>query len=340
MAKATATQPANRGAEATAKPAEDLLRGPVTGRHQVVTEKAAAFLGVPQEKIFDVVRGVWTTSKGQPPLSNQEIFTGLALIARYELDPFSREIYVTKDKKGRLLTILGIDGWVRVLDRTDHYDGFEQTMEMVDDSDVIRWVETKIYSKERSHPVVYRAFASEYGKLGGYVAGVIPGHMLRLFSLRHAARLFVPLGSVVTEEEAGWISDSPEAENAVPPDSLDAIADRIADERAPESYKPSPDTPEAREYERRASQEPQEADTGDPKEGPGDQTPSPTTPEQRAQLVEDYVNEFNRATVAGRISALEGMLDAAVEAGEILATDLGPIEDAMNQAKSRLSEVG
>jgi len=44
--------------------------------------------------------------------------------------------------------------------------------------------------------------------MGGFVAGKMPSHMLRLFSLRHAARLFTPLGaSVVTEEEARMVRE-------------------------------------------------------------------------------------------------------------------------------------
>lgn len=195
-----------------------------TARRQSVLQSSAAFLGVDPAHIYNVLRGIWSVTKGEPPLTDSEIWRGLALIARYELDPFAREIYVTRNK-GRLMIILGIDGWVRVLDRTEHYDGFEQDIER-DEAGTVLSVTTRIYSKAREHPAMYQALASEYAVLGGFMAKQIPIHMLRLFSFRHAARLFVPIGACVTEEEARWIG-ARQNEPEPPVSSLDDLADRL-----------------------------------------------------------------------------------------------------------------
>jgi hypothetical protein len=176
-------------------------------RRQSITRRTAAFLGVHPEKVCELLRNVWRTSKGQPPLTDREMFAGMSLISRYELDPIAREVYVTRNEKGQLLTIIGIDGWIKILDRTEGYDGFDQELGPPAADEQLTWVETKIYSTRRSHPAVYRAFSHEYAALGGFMAQKIPSHMLRLFSLRHAARLFTPIGGqVVTEEEARWMS--------------------------------------------------------------------------------------------------------------------------------------
>jgi len=217
----TEQQPTQQAA-ATTTP--DLMTGPITSRQQSITEKTAAFLGVPPGKVFDVLRGIWSVKTGQPPLTHQEMMVGMALVARYGLDPFAREIYCTRNK-GRIMVIVGIDGWVRVLNRTEDYDGFQ--VEIAEDSDgKVVSVETAIHSKARKYPAVYKALASEYARLGGAVAGIVPLHMLRIFSFRHAARLFVPLGGCVTEEEARWmgagVPDEP------PATSLDDMADKMA----------------------------------------------------------------------------------------------------------------
>jgi len=218
----TAQQP-SRAVHLQTASALDQSIAATSARAQSTRTRAAAFLGCDPSKIADVLRGVWTTTKGNPPLTDQELIVGMALIARYDLDPFAREIYVTRGKKG-LMVILGVDGWVRVLDRTDHYDGFTQDLVLDDDGNITE-VTTTIYSKKRSHPAVYRAFASEYAKLGGFVAGLVPGHMLRIFSLKHAARLFIPLGGAVTEEEATWMgSTQPEAP---PVSSLDELTEKL-----------------------------------------------------------------------------------------------------------------
>jgi len=175
-----------------------------TSKRRSLTATAAAVLGVAPEKLCGLLRNVWQTSKGSPPLTDQEMFQGISMIARYELDPIAREVYVTRTSKG-LVTIIGLDGWIKILDRTDHYNGF--TVEIhEDDKGVVQWVETAIHSTKREHPAVYRAYAAEYRKVAGVVANSLPVHMLRIFSLRHAARLFVPLsGQVMTEEEAAYM---------------------------------------------------------------------------------------------------------------------------------------
>lgn len=177
-----------------------------TGKRQSLIDKAADEMGVEPTKLLTLLRNVWKTSKGKADLTNDEMFVGISLIARYGLDPIAREIYVTRGNDDRLMTIIGIDGWIKVLDRTEGYDGFDQEFGMAPDGEHVAWVETKIFSKYRSHPATYRAFASEYGAIAGFMAKKIPSHMLRLFSLRHAARLFTPIGgSVMLEEEAGFI---------------------------------------------------------------------------------------------------------------------------------------
>lgn len=176
-----------------------------TERRRTTLREAAAFLGVPAHKIYDILRNLWKPSKGQEPLTNNEIFNGLVLIARFELDPFAREIYVTRGSHG-LMVIIGIDGWVKILDRTDHYDGFDREYGYSGDGKEVLWIQTTIYSTKRKHPTVHRALMAEYKRICGPVASQIPVHMLGIFSLRHAARLFVPLGAyIVTEEEAKFL---------------------------------------------------------------------------------------------------------------------------------------
>ena len=175
-----------------------------TPKVQSIRNTAAQFLGVPPERVCDLLRNVWRTSKGQPELTDAEMFAGMSMIARFGLDPIAREVYVTRTSKG-LVTIIGIDGWIKVLNRTEGYDGFEQSEEW-DEAGNLKCVETRIYTKERSRPTTYRGYAKEYARMAGVVAQNMPWHMLRLFSLRHAARLFTPIGgSVVTEEEARWM---------------------------------------------------------------------------------------------------------------------------------------
>jgi hypothetical protein len=128
--------------------------------------------------------------------------------------------------------MIGVDGWIKILQRTEGYDGFEQVEEFAADGEV-NCIETRIFTTRFSHPTKYRAYMKEYRRISGDVAVKIPIHMLGIYSLRHAARLFTPIGaSVVTEEEARWM----DAYDATPVETRhkqnrsksDELADRFA----------------------------------------------------------------------------------------------------------------
>jgi len=209
MSTTTHQQPRTRTIEKTQHENSSVLDAALNEterRVQSIRATAASYLGVPPDKVCDLLRNVWKVSNGKEPLQDSELFMGMSMIARFGLDPIAKEIYVTRDGKGRLLNIIGIDGWVKILDRTDHYDGHEQAFHEGANGEM-EWIETRIYSSKRSHPTCYRAYMKEYRAISGFIAGKIPIHMLGIFSLRHAARRFVPLGGhVVTEEEANYMA--------------------------------------------------------------------------------------------------------------------------------------
>jgi len=206
-----------------------------TERRQSLKGVAAEKLGVPADKVYDLLRNMWTVSKDQPELTDRELFEGLAMIAKYDLDPFAREIYVTRDKRGKLMKIVGIDGWVKIVHRSGDYDGHEW-LSHFDEKGNMEWVDCVIHSRSRTHPTIYRAYAKEYAKLGGFMLANIPWHMLRLFAFRHAARFFTSLGSVYTEEEASWMSAK--IANTSEPRSLDDLADQLNGRPAPREEDP------------------------------------------------------------------------------------------------------
>ena len=303
-----------------------------TVNRQSILQTSAAFLGVDPKHVYNVLRGIWGTTKGQPALTDAEIWRGLALISRYELDPFAREIYVTRDKQGRLMIILGIDGWIRVLNRTDHYDGFEQELEEQDGR--ILSVTTSIYSTKRSHATSYKAFASEYVKLGGFMAEKIPGHMLRLFSLRHAARLFTPLGGCVTEEEARWIGGG--AEDSSPPvSSLDDLVDR--EESNPE--------PESADVIAAPIIEPMRAiykEDGVPRDAHKraarrDSELAAMAESPHPELVDQYAQALGEC-YAGGVDALWEQVLVHVAAGRLTEADKAALAELANAAKTRLDK--
>lgn len=297
-------------------------------RTQSIRADAAKFLGVPPEKVCDLLSNVWAVSKGQPPLTNSEMFVGMSMIARFGLDPIAKEVYVTRSNKG-LMTIIGIDGFIKILDRTEHYDGFDQEIGWNATGDDIEWVETKIYSTKRKRPTVYRAYAKEYARLAGIVAKAIPWHMLRLFSLRHATRLFTPLGGVVTEEEARWMREyTPDEQrrNAIA-DHFEAELEKAKAATKPEQKSEPTPEPEATEMDAGTETTPT-GDTLFPEQSPpADGGPGPEAA---------YYDALPGCETQFELDNLVQQAKAAGQAGELTSQNVTDIEAA---AKRRAREL-
>ena len=227
MSTATATtDKATAADKATVSP--ELLEAAIdaTERQQSLKEKAAARFEVTPDTLYPMLRHKWKVKKGEEPFSDSELFLGLCLLMKYDLDPMAKEVYLGRAKDGSLMIIIAIDGWIKIVHRTGDYNGHTQEMHFDEKGD-LEWVDTTIYSKSREYPTVYRGFAKEYMRLGGFMKSSLPWHMLRLFSFRHAARFFAPIGgAVVTQEEADWMRD--DSGNAkFPAVSLNELADDL-----------------------------------------------------------------------------------------------------------------
>ncbi len=176
----------------------------ITQDRKLARQQAAEIMGCQVDAVFDLLRRQWP-QKGEQQFSDMELFQAVHLIGHYRLDPMTREVYCSRDSRGRILVVVGIDGWIKVLHRLPGYDGHEQTVEFDEAGNPVSCT-TTIYSTEKSHPVKYTGYWAEYVRVGGFVKDQMPIHMLRIFSLRHAARQFAPIGgNVVTEAEARFM---------------------------------------------------------------------------------------------------------------------------------------
>ncbi len=197
----------------------------------------AEYLGVDPEQIYKLLRHKWRPAKGEAEFTNAELTLAMAMIPKYDLDPMAKEIYLARGQ-GKLMIIVAVDGWIKIVHRAPGYDGHSFDMHF-DEEGNLEWVDCTIYSTVRSHPETYRGFMKEYMALGGFMKGKIPWHMLRLFAFRHAARFFAPIGGVVTEEEAHWMGN--ETPQQAPADDLDALADRLNSQVPADAHADLPD---------------------------------------------------------------------------------------------------
>lgn len=88
----------------------------------------------------------------------------LLLVAReHGLNPWTREIYAFPGRGGSIMPIVGLDGWLRLANRHDQFDGMD--VEFVDgktlDDKPDKGCKVSVYRKDRAHPIVHIAWYSE-----------------------------------------------------------------------------------------------------------------------------------------------------------------------------------
>tara|TARA_R110000824_G_scaffold33479_8_gene107267 strand:- start:34 stop:1062 length:1029 start_codon:yes stop_codon:yes gene_type:complete len=108
--------------------------------------------------------------------ATNEQLVALCIVAdQYNLNPFVKEIYAFPDKKtGGIIPVVGIDGWLRIINDHPQYDGME--VEMDGENCTVT-----IHRKDRGHPTV----ATEYLEECRRNTGPWDSHPVRM--LRHKA---------------------------------------------------------------------------------------------------------------------------------------------------------
>lgn len=116
-----------------------------------------------------------------PSDATDEQFAAFLMVAReYNLNPLIREIYAFPGKKGNVQTIVGVDGWVKIMNAHPQFDGIN-FVDHFDDKGNIHSVTATIHRKDRSEPTVISEYFSECN------TGTEPWRKFKTRMLRHKA---------------------------------------------------------------------------------------------------------------------------------------------------------
>ena len=144
--------------------------------------------------------------KGEEPLNDGELMAACSVCKKYGLDPFLREVHATR-AGGRLLIMVGLDGWIRQCQNSPQYDGMDPPSYEYDESGKLVSCTTTIYRKDQSHPTSYTAFLSEWKK-NSPPWQAQERHMLFVKSLKNCIRLGFGISGLDNEDPADF-SDIP-----------------------------------------------------------------------------------------------------------------------------------
>ncbi|SRV77635.1 recombination protein Bet [Shigella sonnei] len=106
----------------------------------------------------------------------------LIVANQYGLNPWTKEIYAFPDKQNGIVPVVGVDGWSRIINENQQFDGmdFEQDNESCT---------CRIYRKDRNHPIC-------------------PKRMLRHKAMIQCARLAFGFAGIYDKDEAERIVEN------------------------------------------------------------------------------------------------------------------------------------
>lgn len=143
-------------------------------------------------------------------------FNALMIVStQYGLNPFTKEIYAFPDKNNGITPVVGVDGWVRIINSHPQFDGMEFTADAESCT-------CEIYRKDRNHPTTVTEYLEEC-KRNTQPWNSHPRRMLRHKAMIQAARLAFGFGGIYDEDEAQRIQ-TPETPKEVKADpELDSL---------------------------------------------------------------------------------------------------------------------
>ena len=173
-------------------------------------------------KFMETLKGtIMKPGKDGKPVSDAEIAAFLVVADQYGLNPFTKEIYAFPDKRGGIIPVVGVDGWMRKISEHEQFNGMEirwadTITDMPGGKPCPDWCEVVIYRKDREHPMVIREYLDEVYKTkeqnGGF-SGPWQSHTKRF--LRHktiiqGGRAAFGLSGIYDEDEASRIVEQRE----------------------------------------------------------------------------------------------------------------------------------
>lgn len=153
--------------------------------------KLASRVEVEPAKLLSTLKA--TVFKGA---SDDELLALVVTANEYQLNPILKEMYAFPQKGGGIVPVVGIDGWLKIINRQSNFDGL-----IVEVSEDGKTATCRIYLKDRSHPVEATEYLEECSR-GTDPWKTMPRRMLRHKAIIQTARIAFGIGGIQDEDEA------------------------------------------------------------------------------------------------------------------------------------------
>ncbi|AUG84985.1 hypothetical protein MAELSTROM_66 [Pseudoalteromonas phage Maelstrom] len=164
--------------------------------------------GASEEDIKNVISGMIISSKKQhgATATNAEmaVFTGVC--SKYGLNPLVKECAAFVSG-GKMQVIVMIDGWYKMVNRQENFDGVEFDDHLNDKGEVTA-ITCKMYIKDRSKPASVTEYLNECIDASSNVWKRWPARMLRHKAYIQAARIAFGISEVIDDDEVNRIKSN------------------------------------------------------------------------------------------------------------------------------------
>lgn len=163
-----------------------------------------------------------TAFKSREPASDAQLTALMVIANEYGLNPFTKEIYAYPDQHKGIVPVVGVDGWIRIVNEHPQFDGIE--FDAAPDA-----VTARIYRKDRTRPIVVTEYLEEC-KRNTDPWRTMPRRMLRHKALMQCAR--VAFGFALYDDD--------EARDAVGGTVIDAATGEVIERARSATPAPAP----------------------------------------------------------------------------------------------------
>lgn len=165
-----------------------------------LTTKLATTLGMGADgsELLPVLKA--TAFKGQ--VSDAQMTALLVVANQYGLNPWTKEIYAFPDRQNGIVPVVGVDGWSRIINSHDKFDG----MDFEQDAESCTCI---IFRKDRNHPIKVTEWMEECKRDGVGPWKSHPRRMLRHKAMIQCARLAFGFAGIYDQDEAERIVEVP-----------------------------------------------------------------------------------------------------------------------------------
>lgn len=215
---------------------------------QALTNSLSLKLGMGDNDGQELVNTLKATAFRQVEVSDAQMMALMVVANQYGLNPWTKEIYAFPDKNNGIVPVVGVDGWSRIINTHDQFDGmsFSQSGVMITmngaKSPAPEWIECTIHRKDRSHPVTVREYLDEvyrepFKSQKGYVVDgpwqSHPKRFLRHKAMIQCARLAFGFVGVYDQDEAERIIEkdvTPEFITSAKGAQIEAVLSRCSEQ--------------------------------------------------------------------------------------------------------------